>query len=90
MVSFVVGLAGAMLVKRLMRGAYELVRRDPDAPSPFDPTSAGFSWPNTLAWAAAAGIGLGVAKVVSSRVAIAGWKAATSELPPGFVEGPRG
>jgi hypothetical protein len=86
LVSAAVGLLGAMVVKRLMRAAYELVRRDPDAPSPFDPTVAGFSWPNALAWAAAAGIGLGAAKVISARVAVAGWEAATHSPPPGLDE----
>jgi hypothetical protein len=39
-------------------------------------------------WAAAAGIGLGIAKVVSARVARIGWETATGTLPPGFVEEP--
>ncbi len=53
----------------------------------FDPTSAEFSWPDVVAWAAAAGVGLGVAKVVSARVAAIGWEAATGTLPPGVGGG---
>ena len=37
---------------------------------------------------AASGIGLGIAKVVSARVAAMGWETATGTLPPGFTEEP--
>ena len=36
--------------------------------------------------AAAAGVGLGIAKVMSARVAAIGWKVATGTLPPGVAE----
>jgi hypothetical protein len=52
----------------------------------FDPTNARFSWADALVWAAAAGVGLGIAKVVSARVAAFGWEVATGTLPPGIVE----
>jgi len=53
LVSTVSGLLGAFIARKLMRTAYEAIRKDPNAPSPFDPTSARFSWPNVLVWAAA-------------------------------------
>ncbi len=71
-----------------MRAGYQAVRRDAGAPSPFDPTDARFSWPDAVLWAAAAGIGLGIAKVVSARIAAIGWETATGTLPPGIVEEP--
>jgi hypothetical protein len=86
LVSTAIGLLGGLLARKLMRTAYEAVRKDANAPSPFDPTNTEFSWPNVLVWAAAAGIGLGIAKVVSARVAAIGWEAATGTLPPGVVE----
>ncbi len=88
LVSTGIGLLGGLAARKLMRAGYEAIRKDADAPSPFDPTSARFSWPNALLWAAAAGIGLGLAKVISARIAAMGWEAATGTLPPGVVEEP--
>ena len=39
-----------------------------------------------VVWAAAAGVGLGIAKVMSARVAAIGWEVATGTLPPGVAE----
>jgi hypothetical protein len=79
--STVTGLLGAMVAERLIRAAYRALRkRAPD--SVFDPDSVGFSWPNFLVWALAGGIGLGIAKVTSNRVATVGWEIATGTLPP--------
>jgi hypothetical protein len=79
----VVGLIGGLLARKALRAAYEAIRKDPDAPSPFDPTNAQFSWVNVVVWALAAGLGLGIAKVVSARLATLGWEVATGTLPPG-------
>lgn len=79
----VTGLLGAFLARKLLRATYEAVRKDPDAPSPFDPANAQFSWIDMVVWAAAAGLGLGIAKVLSARVATLSWEAATGTLPPG-------
>lgn len=40
-------------------------------------------WPATLAWAAAIGVGAGVARAVANRSASAVWEIATNETPPG-------
>ena len=90
LVSTGIGVLGGLLARKLMRAGYEAVRKDAAAPSPFDPTDSGFSWPNALLWAATAGIGLGIAKVVSARIAAKGWEVATGTLPPGVVEEPPG
>jgi hypothetical protein len=86
LVSTAAGLVCAMVAKRLLRAVYEAVRHDPEAPSPFDINDARFSWPNALVWAAAAGVGLGAAKVVSARIAVIGWEAATRTSPPGVAD----
>ncbi len=88
LVSAGIGMLGGLLARKLMRAGYQAIRGDAAAPSPFDPTNARFSWPDALLWAVAAGIGLGIAKVVSARIAAMGWKAATGTLPPGVVEEP--
>ena len=87
-ISYLSGVLGAMLAKRLMRAGYQAIRKDADPASPFDPTDARFSWPDAVLWGLAAGIGLGVARAVSTRVAAIGWKAATGERPPVAVELP--
>jgi hypothetical protein len=83
LVSIGTGVLGGLVAQRVLRKTYEVIRKDPDAPSPFDPRNAQFSWPDVVLWAVAAGIGLGVARVVSARVAALGWEAATGTLPPG-------
>ena len=88
LVSTGTGMLCGLIVRKLMRAGYTAIRKDAAAPSPFDPTKARFSWPDALVWAAAAGIGLGIAKVVSARVAIFGWETATGTVPPGVVEEP--
>ena len=88
LVSTGIGMLGGLLARKPMRAAFQAFRKDAGAPSPFDPTDAGFSWPDALLWAAAAGIGLGIARVVSTRIASMGWEAATGTLPPGHVEEP--
>jgi hypothetical protein len=80
------GMLGGLLARKLMRAGYRAIRKD--ASSPFDPTKAHFSWPDAVFWAAAGGIALGVAKVVSARVAVFGWETATGTVPPGPGEEP--
>jgi hypothetical protein len=81
LVSMLSGILGAMIAKRLLRAVYRVVQRE-DPSVAFDPTAQGFSWPNAFAWALAAGVGLVMTKMVSDRVAAAGWKAAIGTLPP--------
>ena len=79
--STVTGLLGAMVAERLIRAAYRATRKQ-SPQSVFDPDSVRFSWPNFVVWAVAGGIGLGIAKVTSNRVATVGWEIATGTLPP--------
>ena len=88
LVSTGMGLLGGLLARKLLRTGYEAIRKDRAAASPFDPTKARFSWLDALLWGATAGLGLGIAKVVSARVAAFGWQAATGTVPPGIVEEP--
>ena len=79
--STITGMLGAFIAQKVIRALFRAVRKEtPD--SVFDPNSARFSWPDAVLWAAAAGIGLGIAKVTSARIATIGWKAATGTLPP--------
>ena len=77
---------GAAVATKLIRGIFSVVRKDKAADAVFDPTSSRFSWPDVVVWAAAGGVGLGIAKVFSARVAAFGWEFATGTLPPGTEE----
>jgi hypothetical protein len=88
LVSSGTGMLVGLLARKLLRAGYTAIRKDAGAASPFDPTKARFSWPDALLWAAAAGIGLGIAKVVGARVAVFGWETATGTVPPGIAEEP--
>jgi hypothetical protein len=84
--SMAVGMVCATITTKLVRAVYRAVRKDKSPDAVFDLTSSRFSWPDALVWAATAGVGLGVAKVVSGRVAAIGWEMATGTLPPGAEE----
>jgi hypothetical protein len=88
LVSTLSGMLGGLVARKLMRAGYQAIRKDAAAASPFDPTNPRFSGADALLWAAAAGIGLGIARVVSARLAVIGWETATGTLPPGVVEEP--
>ena len=88
LVSIGTGMLSGLLARKLMRTGFTAIRKNAAAASPFDPTKARFSWPDALVWGAAAGIGLGIAKVVGARLAVFGWEVATGSVPPGVVEGP--
>ncbi|MGO8826450.1 MAG: DUF4235 domain-containing protein [Acidimicrobiales bacterium] len=88
LVSTITGMLGGLLARKLIRATYQAIRKDTAPATPFDPTNPRFSWPDALLWAAAAGIGLAIAKMMSARLAAMGWEAATGTLPPGVVEEP--
>ena len=81
--TLVIGSLCAMIAQKFIKVVYGVARHDKSRPTPFDPSYERFSWPNALLWAAAAGVGLGVAKVLGNRAAAAGWQFATGTPPPG-------
>lgn len=81
--SALVGLVAGFLAQKLIKLLYHAVRSDKSRDTPFDPRNERFTWTNALLWAGAAGVGLGVAKVVGNRVAAVGWELATGTPPPG-------
>jgi hypothetical protein len=74
--SAVTGVLGAMIAKQLIRAGYRAVRKQ-DPSAVFDLDSPRFSWSDFVVWAVAGGIGLGIAKLISNRVATIGWRFAT-------------
>ena len=81
LVSVATGVLAGVLAKRLMRVMYQAVGKNSGRATPFDPTNPRFSWLDALLWAPAAGVGLGIAKIVSARIAALGWEAATGAVP---------
>ena len=88
LVSTITGMQGGLLARKLIRATYQAIRKDTAPSTPFDPTNPRFSLRDALLWAAAAGIGLAIAKMMSARLTAIGWKAVTGTLPPGEVDEP--
>jgi hypothetical protein len=80
LVSLAVGAAAGIAAERLVSLGWKLIARDNP---PTDSADRSHSWPETVAWATAVGIGAGVARAAANRSASAVWEAATNETPPG-------
>lgn len=86
-VSSLSGMLGALIARKLLKVAWEAVRGDGRPGPVLDPADRRFSWKDAFLWALAAGVGLSIARLISARLAVVGWEAATGTLPPG-VEDP--
>lgn len=76
------GVAGAMATRKLLEVAWPA--GDEGTGPPFNPADRRVAWPTALRWALAAGVGASVARLLTERVAAAGWEAATGAAPPGI------
>ncbi len=72
-------LAGAAAAATMRRG---LQRLWPD-PGSRNPADRRVTWREGLMWAVISGVGAGVARLVSQRLAAAGWEKAAGVSPPG-------
>jgi hypothetical protein len=88
LVSTITGMLGGLLARKLIRATYKATRKDTAPATPFDPSTPGFSLPDAFLWAAAAGIGLVIAKMMIAWLTAIGWKAVTGTSPPRQVEEP--
>ena len=78
------GIAAASLARSALTAGW---RRTRDEDPPGNPASPSTRWPEALGWAVLTGVAIGVARLVATRGAPAGWRKATGSLPPG-VEDP--
>jgi hypothetical protein len=85
-VSSLSGLLGALVARKLLRTAWAAASGHGEDSPILDPADRRFSWKDATVWAVTAGIGLGIARLISARVAVAGWEAATGTLPPGVEQ----
>lgn len=70
-------------VRNLLMSAWRGVMKNDPPNNPADPAT---SWGEALLWTAVTGLAVGVARMVASRGAAAGWQKATGSLPPGLQE----
>ena len=77
------GALAAALARKALDRLWQSVR---GAEPPRNPASRETTWGEAIAWAAASGVAMGVARLVTARGAAAGWQAATGALPPDLEE----
>lgn len=70
-------------VRNLLMSVWKAVAKNDPPNNPADPATG---WGEALAWTAVTGLAVGVARMVASRGAAAGWQKATGKLPPGLQE----
>ncbi len=76
----------AKVIRALTNKAWVAAR--PNDP-PKDPKKADVGWSDALIWAAIAGVGTALAKVLSTKGAAGTWRAIVGTEPPGFEEDPK-
>jgi hypothetical protein len=81
LVSTASGVAGAALSHKVLQALWPA--GDDGTGPPFNPADRRVRWSTALQWALAAGVGTSLSRLVSQRLAAAGWEAATGEAPPG-------
>lgn len=85
-VSTLSGMVGALIAREILRNVWAMASSNGEKGPILDPADRRFSWKDATLWAVTAGIGLGIARLISARVAVAGWEAATGTLPPGVEQ----
>ena len=73
-----VGAAAALMARVGLKATWKAVRGEEPPENPASPST---SWPEALVWAAASGVGLGVARLVLQRGAAEAWRSATGAYP---------
>ncbi len=85
-VSSLSGVVGALIARKVIRVAWSALSPDGEDGPVLDPADRRFTWKTAVIWTATVGLGVSIARLVSARVAVAGWEAATGTLPPGVEE----
>lgn len=73
----------SIAVRNLLMAVWRKVVKTDPPNNPADPST---SWGEAIAWTAATGLVIGVARMAASRGAAAGWQRATGSLPPGLED----
>ena len=75
------GIAAGAATRTFLRTAW---RKTKGGDPPTNPASPETTWKEALFWAAASGMALSVARLISQRAAAGAWKAKTGSYPPGL------
>lgn len=73
----------SMVVRNLAMAVWRGVAKNEPPNNPADPATG---WGEAVAWTAVTGLMIGVARMLASRGAAAGWRKATGTLPPGLQD----
>lgn len=73
----------SMVVRNVTMAAWRGIMKNEPPNNPADPAT---NWGEAIAWAAATGLAIGVARMAASRGAAAGWRKYTGSLPPGLQD----
>lgn len=76
-------IVAGVVMRKTVTAAWKGVRKS-DPPS--NPADRNTDWPEALAWAAATGLAVGIARLLATRGAAAGWERYTGVVPPGVVD----
>lgn len=77
----VAAVGAAMVVRKVLTASWSSLRPSAPPENPADPST---HWGEAIAWTAATGLVVGVARMVASRGAAGAWTRATGTLPPGL------
>ena len=81
-VSTLSGLLAGVVVRRLLNLLWAKASPSDHTP-PLNAADREIGWGEALSWSVATGVGVGVARVVSDRLAASTWEMATGSPPPG-------
>lgn len=79
----VAAIGAGIVMRRVLVALWTRLRH---ANPPSNPAAPSTTWPEALGWSLATGAAVGVARLLATRGAAAGWRAATGVLPPGMEE----
>ncbi len=77
------GILAGLAAQKVVRALWVRVAPSHGDP-PANPADRQVGWGEAVAWSIAAGVGVGVARLVSERVAARGWELAVGAPPPGM------
>lgn len=83
-VSTLSAIVGGIATRKVLDAAWGAFTDGTQEP-PLNPADRRIDWPTALKWAITAGVGMGVGRMVSQRMAAAGWEKATGSPPPGLA-----
>jgi hypothetical protein len=76
---FGIGMAAALVTRKALRVGWTSVT---NTSAPPDPSDRKVPISDALIWMVAAGVGMGISRVIAVRTAATVWEAATDEPPP--------